>query len=174
MYRLAPRGVIRIADNLHITPDMIEWQEYRQWRRDGGVAEPLPVPPGPTLADVEDKLKTRITEKRDAVQYGGTTINGVALKTDQCSISLLGDALVFSGRKPQRVFQVKTAARKHVPMTAAQIADVFDALGERLALCWDAEAAHYAAVDAIVDGAGTDAEKMALVQDYDFSAGWPA
>lgn len=173
-YRLLNKGVLRLSDNLVITRDMIEWVEYRAWRKAGGIPEPIPAPPGPTLADVLADTKRRVTEKRDAVQFGGADVGGVRIKTDAASITLLGDALVFSQRKPQRVFQVKSEAGIHVPMTAAQIGGVFDLLGERIAVCWDAEAAHYAAADAIAADAGkTEAERIAALQAYDVSTGWP-
>jgi hypothetical protein len=47
MYRLAPRGVIRLADDKHITRDMLEWEDYRAWSHAGNVPEPMPAPPAP-------------------------------------------------------------------------------------------------------------------------------
>lgn len=173
-YRLLTKGVLRLSDNRVIARDMIEWGEYRAWRKDDNVPEPMTAPPGPTLAEVLAATKQRITEKRDAVQFGGADVGGVRIKTDAASITLLGDALVFSQRKPQRVYQVKNAAGQHVPMTAAQIGGVFDVLGERVALCWDTEAAHYAAADAIAaDIVLTEAERIAALHAYDVSTGWP-
>lgn len=173
-YRLLTKGVLRLADNLAITRDMIEWCDYRAFIKGGGVPEPMTAPPGPTLAEVLAATKQRITDKRDAVQFGGADVGGVRIKTDAASITLLGDALVFSQRKTQRVYQVKSAAGQHVPMTAAQIGGVFDALGERIALCWDNEAAHYAAADAIAaDIVLTEAERIAALHAYDVSTGWP-
>jgi hypothetical protein len=176
-YRLLKVGVLRLADNKVIRrhQDPEDWAAYRAWLADGNRPEPMPTPPGPTVADVLDEVKDRITKKRDAVQSGGAVVGGVAVKTDPGSLSLLSQALQLSGRKPNRQFKVKTAERRHVQMTAAQIAGVFDALGERVALCWDAEAAHYEAVDAIAeDGSLTNAEKIAALRMYDFSEGWPA
>lgn len=173
-YRLLTKGVLRLADNLVITRDMIEWEDYRAWLKGGGVPEPMPLPPGPTLADVLASTKQRITAKRDAIQYGGADVGGVRVKTDAASLAMIDQALTFSKRKQNRVYQVKSAQGKHIPMTAAQIGDVFDALAERVALCWDNEAAHYAAADAIAeDTVLTEAERIAALYAYDVSTGWP-
>ena len=117
------------------------------------------------LPEVQDDLKRRVTEKRDQVQFGGADVGGVRIKTDTASVTLLGDALVFSERKPNRVFKVKNEAGQHVSMTAAQIGYVFDVLGERIALCWDNEAVHYAAIDALTT--------IEAALAYDINTGWP-
>ena len=118
------------------------------------------------LSEVQAELKRQVTEKRDQVQFGGADVGGVRIKTDPGSIALLDQALLFSGRKPSRVFKVKDESGRHMPMTAAQIGGVVDVLGERVALCWDAEAAHYAAIDKLptIDAALA----------YDINTGWPA
>lgn len=53
-YRLASRGVIRIADELPITRDMAEWQEYRAWLKAGNVPEPMPPAPEPPPLSAEE------------------------------------------------------------------------------------------------------------------------
>jgi hypothetical protein len=53
-YRLATKGVTRTADDLAITRDMPEWQEYRAWLKAGNVPEPMPpAPPPPPLSAEE-------------------------------------------------------------------------------------------------------------------------
>lgn len=118
------------------------------------------------LPEVQADLKRQVTEKRDQVQFGGADVGGVRIKTDPGSIALLDHALMLSQRKPARVFKVKDESGRHMPMTAAQIAGVFDALGERVALCWDAEAAHYAAIDKL--------PTIEAALAYDINTGWPA
>lgn len=172
-YRLAPRGVIRLDDSALITRDMPEWQDYRAFLQAGNVPDPLPLPDGPTVADVLLDIKTQITAKRDAVQHGGATVGGLAIKTDTSSLALLSQALQFSGLRSQRIFKVKTAEMLHVSMTAAQIGGLFEALGERVALCWDNEAVHYVAVSAIASSGDADSAKIAALRAYDFSTGWP-
>jgi hypothetical protein len=172
MYLLAERGVVRLSDGAHITPDMMAWADYRAWLKAGGVPA-APAPVVPALGEVAARLKRAITARRDAVQYGGATIGGVTLKTDHTSTTLLGQAQQFGARNPNRPLKVKGADGTHVTLYPAQIDALFDALAERSALCWDNEAAHYAAVDAIVNGPGTDAEKIASLEAYDLTTGWP-
>lgn len=172
-YRLAPRGVIRLADNKLITRDMSEWADYRAFIKAGNFPQPLPVPTGPTVPSVLVEIKTKITAKRDAVQHGGATIGGVAVNTDTSSLAALNQILQFSGMRPQRVFKIKTANLQHVPMTRAQINNLFDTLGERMALCLDNEAAHYAAVSTIASKNTPAAARIAALRAYDFSTGWP-
>jgi hypothetical protein len=66
-YRLLQRGVLRLSDNLTITPDMGEWQEYRAWRKGGGVPEPMipAAPTAPTLAELKKRRGHVVT--REAV-----------------------------------------------------------------------------------------------------------
>lgn len=61
-YRLAPRGVIRIADELLVTRDMAEWQEYRQWLKAGGVPEQAIIiqPPLPTAEEITARMTVAI------------------------------------------------------------------------------------------------------------------
>lgn len=117
-----------------------------------------------SLADAKAALKQRVTEKRDQVQFGGADVGGVRIKTDPASIALLDQALMLSQRKPNGVLKVKSEAGVHMDMTAAAIGGIFDMLGERVARCWDAEAAHFASIDQLtLEGCAT----------YDINTGWP-
>ena len=68
MYRLARRGVVRIADGLAVSRDMAEWRDYRQWLKAGGVPEPMPAvvaqPPGP--AEIVAQLTRAVQVHLDA------------------------------------------------------------------------------------------------------------
>lgn len=63
MYRMLPRGVLRLSDSLPITRDMVEWQEYRAWLKAGGVPEPMIVEPPPaiTLSEIKHQRANAIT-----------------------------------------------------------------------------------------------------------------
>lgn len=67
-YRLAPRGVIRLSDDLPITSDMIEWEDYRQWLKSGGTPEPMPVipPVPPTTEEITARLTLVVQAHLDA------------------------------------------------------------------------------------------------------------
>lgn len=110
-------------------------------------------------------LKARVTEKRSQVEEGGTTIAGVAVKTDAGSQAKLTGALNFVGRNPIRTIKWKTAAGTFAPLNKAAIEAISDGVGEFVALCFDAEAAHYAAIDALTT--------PAQVAAYDVNTGWP-
>ena len=95
-YRLLPRGVLRIADNLHITPDMLEWEEYRQWRRDGGVADPeiVIIPPRWTsLEAAQTDLWATTRNKRDSLEAGGFPYMGHPLDSDPRSVQRINTAV---------------------------------------------------------------------------------
>lgn len=173
-YQLAQYGVIRLSDSLQITIDMPEWLEYRDWVRLGGIPIPMAAPAGPTVAEVLLEVKAMITAKRDAVAYGGATVGLVDFETDIATLNMLGLMVQLSAITPARVYKIKAADLVHIDKTAAEIADLFEALTERVALCWDNEAGHYGAVEGISFSFGvSDAAKIAALRAYDFSTGWP-
>jgi hypothetical protein len=172
-YRLAPRGVVRLADTYLVTRDMPEWQVYRAWLHAGNVPQPMPQPPSPTVAGVLAKVKEHITARREFKQRAGATVAGTAFDTDERAFAHLAQMLQFSALRPLRVFKVRTANNQHVTLTAAQLGNLFEALSERAALCADNEAVHYAAVAAIASNGATAAARIAALRAYDFSTGWP-
>ena len=173
MYRLSSRGVLRIADGLAITRDMAEWQEYRAWLKAGNVPEPQPAPPGPTVAEVLEKIKNRITSRRDAVMNGPARLNGTNFRTDYPFVLSLLSMSTYAKTAPARVFKVKRANGNYTNLTADQIGALAVSHGERVAKCMDNEAVHFAAVNAIAAGSGTVREKIEALRAYDFSTGWP-
>lgn len=173
MYRLSSRGVLRIADGLAITRDMAEWQEYRAWLKAGNVPEPQPAPPGPKVAEVLEKIKNRITSRRDAVMNGPAKLNGTNFRTDYPFVLSLLSMAGYAKTAPTRVFKVKRANGNYINLTADQIGSLAVLHGERVARCMDNEAAHFAAVNAIAAGSGTVREKIEALRAYDFSTGWP-
>lgn len=173
MYRLSPRGVLRIADGLAITRDMAEWQEYRAWLKAGNVPQPQPTPPGPTVAEVLEKIRIRITARRDAVMNGAAKLNGTNFRTDYPFVLSLLSMAGYAKTAPARVFKVKRANGNYINLTADQIGSLAVLHGERVARCMDNEAAHFAAVNTIAAGSGTVREKIEALRAYDFSTGWP-
>lgn len=111
-------------------------------------------------------LKVKATNKREQVETGGTIVGGMPVKTDTVSQSKLTGALNFVGRKPTRIIKWKTAADTFVSINKATIEALSDAIGEFVAACYDAEADHYAAIDALTT--------PAQVAAYDVNTGWPA
>lgn len=173
MYRLAARGVVRIPDQKIITRDIREWEEYRAWLKAGNVPEPQPAPPGPTVAEILGKIKTRITARRDAVMNGVAKLNGTNFRPDYPFVLSLLSMAEYAKTAPGRVFKVKRANGNHINLTADQIGSLAVLHGERVARCMDNEAAHFAAVNAVAAGSGTVREKIEALRAYDFSTGWP-
>lgn len=111
-------------------------------------------------------LKEKVTAKRVQVEEGGTTVGGLPVATDMGSQARLTGALNFVGRNPARAIKWKGADGNHVAIDKATIEAMSDAIGEFVAACFDAEAAHYAAIDAL-----TASGEFAA---YDVNIGWPA
>ena len=118
-----------------------------------------------SLAAAQEKIKQKITQKREQVERGGTIVSGVYVKTDIESQGKLTGALAFVGRSPNRTIKWKAADNTFVNLTKAQIESLSDGTGEFIAKCYDNEATHYSAVDALVT--------VASIAAYDFSTGWP-
>ena len=63
VYQLANYGVKRTTDGLDITPDMLEWADYRAWQKSGGIPDPMPAPPPsppPTKPEIEALLSAAV------------------------------------------------------------------------------------------------------------------
>lgn len=70
-YRLLVRGVLRLSDNIVITRDMLEWEEYRLWLHAGNAPLPMVSQPvaTPTLAELKRRRANLITtEALDRIQ----------------------------------------------------------------------------------------------------------
>jgi hypothetical protein len=119
-----------------------------------------------TVEQAREALKQRVAAKRWKVETGGTIVNGVPVVTDMTSQAKLTGALNFVGRKPGRVIQWKAANGTFVSMTKTMIEALADGAGEFVASCFDAEAAHCAAIDLLPD--------VAAALAYDINTGWPA
>lgn len=113
----------------------------------------------------KSSLKEQATNKREQVETGGTTVGGVSVRTDAGSQAKLTGALNFVGRNPNRTIKWKTATGTFASLNKAAIEAISDGVGEFVAKCFDAEAAHYAAIDVLTT--------PAQVAAYDVSTGWP-
>lgn len=119
----------------------------------------------PADPPTKEELKARVTAKREQVETGGTTVAGMQVKTDAGSQAKLTGALNFVGRNPNRTIKWKKADSTFAAINKATIETLSDAVGEFVTKCFDAEAAHYAAIDAL-----TTPEQLAA---YDITTGWP-
>lgn len=118
-----------------------------------------------SLLNKKTRLLERLTMKRESVEYGGALVNGSLIATDLTSQSKLTGALNFVGRNPARQIKWKAKDGAFVALTRVQIESIADTVGEFVAKCYDNEAAHAAAIDALLTVDAVDA--------YDMSTGWP-
>jgi hypothetical protein len=117
------------------------------------------------LAECKANLKALVAEKRWQVEMGGTTVAGIPLKTDAESQSKMTGALSFVARKPARAIKWKGADGSFTTLNKAQIEALSDGAGEFVALCFDAEAAHNVAINALAT--------VADCRAYNINTGWP-
>lgn len=178
MYRLALRGVIRIADNLHIQPIKSDpaWIEYKAWTRAGNVAAAA-APELEPLADILLRINSRIDQDRARrhelpILFGGVPFDSDKEARENISGTLLrllrGDGLPadwvgwrdnhnemhWAASSPGEVLE-------HLRGLSSAIEDRKQAL---LIAAWMKKAATQALVD-IGDRAGLEA--------FDVDAGWP-
>lgn len=95
-YRLLPRGVLRIADNLTVSRDMAEWDEYRAWMKEGNTPSPeeIIVPPRwPNLDAGKLDVWARCKLRRDALESSGFAYLGKTLDSDPTSVKRISMAV---------------------------------------------------------------------------------
>jgi len=79
-YRINPEGGVEEVDRLGFIPEdelNLDWQDYKQWLRDGGDPDPAPVPPEPTgdeLLDESDQSMIRLTDWLVSFLIGKNTV----------------------------------------------------------------------------------------------------
>ncbi len=91
-YQLAEVGVIRLADGLHLTRDMPEWEDYRAWLRDGNTPEPMPEPPVDMDAE-RAAAWARCKERRDKLEASGFPYLGHPMDSDPRSVQRINTAV---------------------------------------------------------------------------------
>lgn len=130
------------------------------------VLPPEPEPdPIPTLDEAKALLKQRVTAQRWIVETSGITMPGGArvLTTieDQNRIS---NATYNALRKGLPSVRFKNAEGVFIDLPVAGLVAIADAVSDHVQACFDAEAAHFAAVDVL---------DATTVGSYDVLAGWP-
>lgn len=96
MYRLLSKGVLRLSDSLTITRDMLEWEEYRAWRKNGGVPEPEVVVVLPRWSSIEAAqldVWTTVKSKRDALEATTFPYLGHPIDSDPRSVQRINTAV---------------------------------------------------------------------------------
>lgn len=121
-YRLEQVGVTRLSDNLHITRDMPEWDEYRVWIAAGNSPLPMDVPPVPLAAVKEAKIAEIEEAYQQAIQQP-ISYMGHVFQADSASQDILTKTLTSLnavGAVPDG-FAWWDISNVPVPMTLAQL-----------------------------------------------------
>jgi hypothetical protein len=95
-YQLADHGVIRSADGLHITNDMIEWLDYVDWYKSGGQPDPMPVvetPRWPNLDAGKAEVHALVNNIRDNREASGFQYQGHPVDSDSRSVQRINTAV---------------------------------------------------------------------------------
>ena len=103
-----------------------------------------------TLADCQAAKKAEIANARWVAETGGVALNGMTIRTDRESQSLITGAALKALQDAEYVCSWKTDAG-FVELTAAQILAIADAVREHVQAQFD----HERALLALIDAAGT-------------------
>ena len=133
-YRLLNRGVLRLSDNVIITRDMLEWEEYRAWLAQGNTALPMIVTPPPETSLAEVKLRRIRAVSEEAL---------IHIQTVMPEVSDMATAMLVR----ELWLSIAPAARQPTPDMSATLA-IFVAW--RVAVVQVKQCATVACVDAIV------------------------
>lgn len=124
----------------------------------------LPVPEVPLADQKVAKLKAA-AEKRWRVETGGITISGIPVHTDDRSKLMITGARIKADADANFTTQWVTADGSIVPLTAAQIIAIADAVRAHVDACFAAFATLAATIQAAEDQTALDA--------VDIEQGWP-
>lgn len=105
----------------------------------------------------------KLAALRYAKETGGLNVGGANVRTDRESQGLINGAYALVQAQPNKVISWKTDAG-FVQLDAAQVSAIAVAVGDHVQNCFETEAAHAAAIQALTD--------PAAVVAYNMSAGW--
>lgn len=130
-----------------------EWALFQDWIAAGNSVAPLPAP------NLENYTRQRSWE----IRTGGTTVNGVPVKTDSDSIALINGMAMLAQLDPQRVFKFDTG-QGVVDLDAATALAFATAIGSWIQATFDTRAD---ALSRIASGEITTTEQVdqALAQE---------
>lgn len=132
-----------------------------------GQLEELPdLPPvEPTLEELKAERLAATAERRWQAETGGISVAGIDVRTDDRSKLMLTGARVKAAADAGFETQWVTADGQIVPLAAAQIIAISDAVLAHVDLCF----AHFAGLAAAI-AAAADEPALAAI---DVEAGWP-
>jgi len=170
LYTALPTGGVRLnaAPPVFIPADPAngQWAAYVKWAEEGGVAGSLD--DDLTSAQLGDRLKAEVADKRWRIETGGLTVGGMPVDTSDRTKLLVTGARIRADAEPEAEFRWKAASGVFVTLTSEQIIAIADALAAFVQALFDAESDHVDAIDALVVEDNWDALRL-----YDIDAGWP-
>lgn len=170
-YRLADRGVIRLADGLAILPGDAAWPAYKAWFAAGNRPDPVPLADRwLDLATARAEVRAAINAERDRREAGGFAYAGRVIDSDPRSAQRISLA-VQAAQAALAVgapFAVDWTCADNSTLTL----DAAGVIGMPVALAQHAQALHAAAKALKLWAAG--AEHAALAAFDATGAGWPA
>lgn len=160
-----PNAVLLVAQNRTITPISVdEWEVYTQWLASGNTPDPVINPPATVVEAMERKL-TALAYYRWQKETEGITLNGVGIKTDRESQSLLNGALKLFDLNPSLLAIDWKGENGWVQVDKATLEAVGLAVGAHVQACFSREKAHATAIEALT--------AIDDIEAYDITTGWP-
>ena len=95
-YQLAARGVTHVPTGQQITPDMVEWADYRAWLKAGNTPAPLPADTRqrwPDLATGQREVWALAKLRRDTLEASGVPYRGHPLDSDPRAVQRINTAV---------------------------------------------------------------------------------
>lgn len=126
------------------------------------------------LDQVKEIKKSLVATYRYQVEVGGCTLlNGVRIASDDRAKMLLNGAYIRAkDGDPTATRKFKTP-EGFVDISNAQIIIMAEAIADHVQACFDAEAAHCAAIDTIKEDEAEPLKALLAVVEYDYTTKWP-
>lgn len=127
-----------------------------------------------SLDDVKTAKKAQVAAHRYQVEIGGCKLpNGTDIASDDRAKMLLNGAYNRAkGGDPEATRKFKTRYG-FVDISNAQIVTMAEVIADHVQACFDAEAAHCTAIDAIPPNEVEPLAALLAVIEYDHLVGWP-
>lgn len=117
------------------------------------------------LEEIKAEKLAALADFRWQKETGGFLFNGVTIATDDRSqLKITGARVAAEAAEPGWTVHWKVAPGQFVTLTKADIIAISDAVRAHVQACFDSEAAHAAAINAL--------ETAEAVYEYDFTGGW--
>lgn len=134
----------------------------------GGVAAVFQQKPKP-FEELAGSLKNSVTTHRKFLETAGITVNGNPVQTSVEDQNRITSVLVNANRAGIQTIRFKTATNGFVSITISALENIANAIALQVQAWFNAEEAHYSAIDALV----ADSDFEALVA-YDHLGNWPS